>query len=131
MSPEEHPYLIAESIPHLVWVSGPDGATQYVNRRWREYTGLSPEEAMGWGWQSVIHPDDVPGAVDLWRRALRAGGPYAAEFRLRGADGTYRWHIDRALPLRDGRGDITHWFGTCTDVEEQKRAEQALRASEA
>jgi PAS domain S-box-containing protein len=130
MPPEEQPYLIAESIPHLVWVAGPDGATQYVNRRWQQYTGLSPGQAMGWDWQSAIHPDDVPRALDLWRRALRTGEPYAAEFRLRGADGAYRWHIDRALPMRDGRGHITQWFGTCTDIEEQKRAEDALRASE-
>jgi PAS domain S-box-containing protein len=130
MPPEEQPYLITESIPHLVWVAGPDGATQYINRRWQQYTGLSPGEAMGWDWQSAIHPDDVPQALELWRRALRTGETYAAEFRLRGADGVYRWHIDRALPLRDGRGNITHWFGTCTDIEDQKRAEDALRASE-
>jgi PAS domain S-box-containing protein len=131
MPPEEQPYLIAESIPHLVWVAGPDGATQYINRRWQEYTGLTTGQAMGLDWQSAIHPDDVPRTLDLWRRAVGTGEPYAAEFRLRRADGQYRWHADRALPLRDPQGHITHWFGTCTDIEEQKRAGDAQRASEA
>jgi PAS domain S-box-containing protein len=130
MPSDEQPYLIAESIPHLVWVAGPDGGTQYINRRWQEYTGLSLGQAMGFDWQCAIHPDDVPPTLALWRRAVGAGEPYAAEFRLRRADGQYRWHADRALPLRDARGRITHWFGTCTDIEEQKRAEDALRASE-
>jgi PAS domain S-box-containing protein len=131
MQPSSDPaYLIAESIPHLVWVSDPDGATQYINRRWQAYTGVSVEAAMGWDWQRAIHPGDVPAALTLWRDAVRTGQPYEAEFRLRRADGEYRWHIDRALPLRDAQGHITHWFGTCTDVEDQKRAEGALRQSE-
>jgi PAS domain S-box-containing protein len=121
----ELPYLIAESFPHMVWVAGPDGATQYVNRRWQQYTGRSPGRLMGWDWQTAVHPDDVPRALGLWLRTLRSGEPYAAEFRLRGADGDYRWHLDRALALRDGRGHITHWFGICTDIEDHKRAEQA------
>jgi PAS domain S-box-containing protein len=131
MPSEDQAYLIAECIPHLVWVADPGGATQYVNRRWQQYTGLSPGKAMGWDWQSAIHSDDLPHALEQWRRAVRTGEPYSVEFRLRGADGVYRWHIDRALPLRDGRGTITHWFGTFTDIEDQKRAEDALRASEA
>jgi two-component system, cell cycle sensor histidine kinase and response regulator CckA len=126
----EQPYLIAESIPHLVWVAGPNGATQYVNQRWQQYTGLAFGQAMGWDWQSAICPDDLPQTLDLWHNALRTGAPYAAEFRLRRADGEYRWHIDRALPLRDADGHITHWFGTCTDIENQKRAEATVQASE-
>ncbi len=122
---DQERYLIAESIPHLVWVAGPDGAAQYINRRWQAYTGVSVEQAMGWGWQHAIHPEDLPRALDLWRDSLRTGQPYEAEFRLRSIDGEYRWHIDRALPLRDAQGRVTHWFGTCTDIEDQKRAEQA------
>jgi PAS domain S-box-containing protein len=123
---DQERHLIAESIPHLVWVAGPDGATQYINRRWQAYTGVSVEQAMGWDWQYAIHPEDLPQALHLWRDALRTGQPYEAEFRLRRADGEYRWHIDRALPLRDTQGQITHWFGTCTDTEDQKRAEDQL-----
>jgi PAS domain S-box-containing protein len=131
MPPSDPAYLIAESIPHLVWVADPKGATQYINRRWQAYTGVSVEQAMGWDWQTAIHPDDVPRTLVLWRECVRTGQPYEAEFRLRRADGEYRWHIDRALPLRDAQGHIIHWFGTCTEVEDQKRAEEALRASEA
>jgi PAS domain S-box-containing protein len=127
---EEQPYLIADSLPHLVWIAGPDGATQYINRRWQEYTGLPHGQAMGWDWQSAIHPDDVPTTLARWRQAVRGGEPYAAEFRLRDARGEYRWHLDRAVPLRDRQGRIAQWFGTCTDIEDQKRAEAALRASE-
>jgi PAS domain S-box-containing protein len=126
MLSQEQAYLIAETIPHLVWVSGPDGATQYINRRWQAYTGVSVEQAMGWQWQHAIHPDDMPRTLALWRESLRTGQPYEAEFRLRRADGKYRWHIDRALPLRDAQGCITHWFGTCTDIEGPKRAEEDL-----
>jgi PAS domain S-box-containing protein len=126
MLSQEQAYLIAETIPHLVWVAGPDGATQYINRRWQAYTGVSVEQAMGWEWQYVIHPDDVPRTLALWRESLRTGQPYEAEFRLRRADGEYRWHIDRGLPLRDAQGRVTHWFGTCTDIEDQKRAEGDL-----
>ncbi len=117
---------LAESVPQLVWVSGPDGTAQYFNRRWREYTGLEPREALGRGWQRAVHPDDRPEALARWGDARQSGTAYEAEYRLRRADGEYRWHVARALPVRDESGAVTRWFGTCTDIDDHRRAEAAL-----
>jgi PAS domain S-box-containing protein len=119
------PYLFAESIPHMVWVAGSDGDTHYFNRRCVEYTGLS-RQLLGQGWRHVVHPDDLPRTLERWGHALRSGLPYEVEYRLRRADGAYRWHIGRAEPKRDKRGEVVGWVGTCTDIEEQKRAEEGL-----
>jgi PAS domain S-box-containing protein len=121
---------VVESIPHLVWVAAPDGHLVYLNRRCQEYLGRSIGDLLGWEWTSAVHPDDLARAAESWGRALRTGDEFHAEYRLRRHDGEYRWHVGRALPVHGG-GAILRWVGTCTDVDEQKRAEETLRASEA
>src|SRR5689334_12885721 len=105
-APAEQYRLMVESIPHLVWVARPDGATEYWNGRYREYTGASLPEVLGSGWQRVIHPDDLPPTLRAWNHSLRTGEPCYIEQRIRRADGAYRWHGTRAVPLRDERGRI-------------------------
>lgn len=116
--------FLAEAIPVQIWTATPDGALDYVTQRVADYFGLSTEQVLGEGWQNVIHPDDLSSAVERWTNSLKTGEPYEVEFRLRGADGTYRWHIARALPQLDEVGKVVHWFGTNTDIEEQKRLQR-------
>ena len=118
---------LAEALPHMVWTAEPDGATDYFNARTTEYTGLTPEQLRGWDWRSTIHPEDLPRCLELWTRSIATGEPYEIEFRVRRADGAFRWHLARALALRDDSGRITKWFGSCIDIDDQKRAEEALR----
>jgi PAS domain S-box-containing protein len=118
------PYLIVESIPHLVWVAGPDGTLRYVNRRWQRYTGLSLEQARAGRADDIIHPADLPSLAGKWQTAQEAGED-EVECRLRRADGAYLCHSVRALPLHDEYGNITNWVGTCTDIEDHRLAEQA------
>jgi PAS domain S-box-containing protein len=118
--------LIAEAIPQMVWSTRPDGWVEYVNRRWIDYSGLTPEQSRGQEWQATLHPDDRLRVLNCWAQAIRMGTGYETECRLRrAADGAYRWHLARAMPLRD-EGRITRWFGTCTDIDDQKRAEEAM-----
>jgi PAS domain S-box-containing protein len=124
----EHYRLIAETIPHLVWGGRADGELDFFNRRCLEFTGLSFEQLQGSAWKSVIHPDDLQRCVQTWTHALRTGEPYDIEYRLRRHDGRYLWHVGSARPLRNSRGTIVRWFGTCTDIDEPTRA---LRESEA
>jgi PAS domain S-box-containing protein len=123
--------LVVNAIPAHIWRAAPDGAIQFVNQQWMDYTGLSQEQSQGWGWAStnVIHPDDLPGFLDTWRRVLAAGQPDEAEARVRRLDGEYRWYLIRAVPVRNEAGDLICWYGTNTDIEDRKRAE-ALLASE-
>jgi PAS domain S-box-containing protein len=119
--------LVIDTIPTLAWRTRPDGYAEFFNRRWQEYTGLSLEQAQGWGWTFAIHPDDVAGLRDAWRAILGAGRPGEGEARMRGGDGAYRWFLFRAEPLRDERGKIVKWYGTYTDIEDRKRGEAVLR----
>ncbi len=127
---EERYRFIAELIPQIVWTARADGWIDYDNPRWYEFTGLDPEKGVGWGWESVIHPDDLAEVDRRWKEAIRSGVGYTIEYRLRRFDGVYIWHLDRAIPIRDSKGNVKRWFGTCTDVEYQKRIESALRESE-
>jgi PAS domain S-box-containing protein len=123
--------LLAESAPQMVWMTRPGGSAEYFNSRWREYTGQPPEESLGWGWEQVVHPDDRPEALEAWNRSLTTGTPFEVQYRLRRADGEYRWHIARALPLQDEGGEVVRWVGTCTDLHDQKTAQADLsRANE-
>ncbi|HEX8890977.1 MAG TPA: response regulator, partial [Pyrinomonadaceae bacterium] len=125
---EEHYHYLADAMPQIVWTARPDGYLDYYNRRWFEYTGLTMEQTEGWGWQPVLHPDDVEHCLRRWARAVETGEAYEIEYRFRRAqDGTYRWHLGRAVPMRDESGRIVKWFGTCTDIDDHKRAEEALR----
>ena len=122
--------LLTEVMPQIVWTARPDGFLDYYNRKWIEYTGMSVEETQGWGWQPVLHPDDVQPCLDAWAHSVQSGEDYEIEYRFkRAADGAYRWHLGRALPLRDEAGNITKWFGTGTDIDDQKRAQQELQRS--
>ncbi len=119
---EESYRFLADTIPQLVWTTLPDGYHEYYNRRWYEYTGLSYEQTRGSGWNDVLHPDDKDRAWERWRHCLATGEPYSIEYRFKGSDGRYRWFLGQALPFRDDDGQILRWFGTCTDIHDQKRA---------
>jgi len=121
---------IVDTIPTLVWCGLPDGSMELFNQRWRDYTGLSPEEAHGWGWRDTIHPDDLEKLVEEWFKFVASGEPGAAEARIRRFDGEYRWFLFRAEPLRDEHGNVVNWCGTYTDIEDWKRAEEKLRQDE-
>jgi PAS domain S-box-containing protein len=118
---------IADSLPQLVWTSRPDGYLDYYNKRWYEYTGF--EESYGHSsWIPLLHPDDVEGCLDTWHEAIRTGGPYQIQYRFKDRkSGTYRWFLGKASPLRDEDGTILKWFGTCTDIHDQKLAEESLQ----
>ena len=113
--------LIAESIPHIVWMADPDGSTEYFNRRGCEYTGFPAGATYGWDWLSLVHPDDAERAQRRWVDATRTESLFELECRIRRADGNFRWHSVRSLPLRDGDGQIVKWIGTAIDIDDQKR----------
>ena len=113
--------FLAEAIPVQIWTARPDGALDYVTQRVADYFGMTTERVLGEGWQGVIHPDDLPEVVARWTHSLTTGTPYQVEFRLRRADGVYRWYLGRALPQLDEQGKVVEWFGTNTDIEEQKQ----------
>ncbi|MBY9063139.1 PAS domain-containing protein [Sphingomonas yunnanensis] len=113
---------LADTMPQMVWSTLPDGYHDYYNARWYEFTGMPEGSTDGEEWNGVFHPDDQARAWAVWRRSLETGEAYQIEYRLRHVDGTYRWVLGRALPIRDRRGAITRWFGTCTDIHEQKLA---------
>jgi PAS domain S-box-containing protein len=123
---EQRLRVIIDTIPTIIWHKSPDGSADFLNKRFREYTGLSTEDGMGWGWMKAFHPDDR--VTKEWRAALAAGKPFEKEVRLRGADGEYRWFLLRALPLRDEEGNIAEWYGLSIDIEERKRTEKETRA---
>ncbi len=115
-------------IPALAWSCRPDGTTEFLNRRWLDYTGLSLEEALGWGWKVAIHPEDLGKLMATWLGLLASGEPGEEEARLRRFDGEYRWFLFRAVPIRDDQGVVVRWYGTNTEIEDRKRAESLLSA---
>ena len=117
---------MADAVPEIVWTANPDGSTDFLNRKWLDYSGLTLEQTSGSGWTVAMHPDDLNGCLAKWEKAQRAGDSYRGEFRLRGKDGIFRWFLVRADPVRDAEGAILKWFGTCTDIEDQKRNQQIL-----
>ena len=118
---------VIESIPAIAWTARPDGENEYTNRWWGHYTGLSVTETIGPGWEFAVHPEDMDRHVGRWQEAVRDAGPYESEARYRRADGSYRWFLVRGVPLLDEAGAIVRWYGVNTDIEDRKRAEQALR----
>ena len=122
---------LIDTIPATVWIALPDGSNAYVNRRFIEYSGISAEQAAGSGWKAVTHPDDLQQHVGKWMESVATGKPHENEVRFRRSDGQYRWHLNRGVPLRDEDGKIIKWYGVLTDIEDRKRAEDALRRSEA
>ena len=122
---------LAESMPQIVWATTADGWNIYFNQQWVDYTGLTLEESYGEGWITPFHPDDRQRAWDAWQRATQHRDTYSLECRLRRADGVYQWWLIRGVPLLGANGEIRKWFGTCTDIEQIKVAEQRLKESEA
>jgi PAS domain S-box-containing protein len=121
-SEERYRYLV-ESIPQLVWTANPKGVLIDVNQRWTDYTGVTLAQVHLDGWQSIVHPDDLPAITERWRLASAAGGHYQAEGRMRRADGIYRWHLHQAIPLKDESGQIVKWFGSATDIHDRVELE--------
>lgn len=121
---------VIDTIPTLVWCDLPDGPNEFLNKRWHEYTGLSPEESHGWGWQAAFHPEDLSPLMEKWRELLNSGEPGEIEARLRRHDGVYRWFLIRVEPFRDESGKLVRWYGTSTDIEDRKQAEEKLRQDE-
>jgi len=122
---------VIETIPSMAWSAAPDGSADFFNQRWLEYAGLTANQAQAWGWTVAVHPDDLNALVDYWRKIMVSGQSGEIEARLRRFDGVYRWFLFRATPSLDEKGKVVKWYGTNTDIEERKRAEQALRRSEA
>lgn len=118
--------VLLEAIPEMVWTANAEGRVLYANNRWLEYTGLTLENAVRLGWDRAVHPDDQERSWSAHQQAVESGSAVEIEHRLRRAlDGSYRWHLVRAVPMRNAGGETT-WFGTCTDIEDQKQAEQEL-----
>jgi formate hydrogenlyase transcriptional activator len=117
---------IIDAIPQQIWCGRPDGSIDFANERWRSYMGLTLEEIQDDGWQKMLHPDDREKVVKAWHESVAHGTPYEQEERHRGADGQYRWFLSRGVPLRDAQGRIVRWYGTNTDIEDRKRAEDRL-----
>jgi PAS domain S-box-containing protein len=120
---------LLDALPHLTWIADSDGAVIHYNGRFRSYSGIAPTSERTWTWSPVVHPDDAERTSRLWTAAVSKGEPYECEHRVRMADGTFRWHVSRALEFCTA-GGRTLWFGTATDVQGQKMVEEALRASE-
>ncbi len=117
---------LVESMPHLVWMAGPDGLTDYLNQRSADHFGLSLETVYGWGWLDILHPDDRQLARAAWDVAVRTGTTYRVEYRARGTDGGYRWYLSQAVPIRNRSGAVEKWVGTWTDIDDLKRAKESL-----
>lgn len=126
---------LASAMPLIVFTAQRDGALDYYNQQWFDYTGMTLEQTQGWGWQRVVHPEDLQKCLDGWREAVLTGQSFETEHRFQRYDGVYRWHLARAIPIRDEQGEIVSWVGTCTDIDDRKRQEEvehflALASSE-
>jgi formate hydrogenlyase transcriptional activator len=121
---------VINTVPGLLWSARPDGWIDFISQRWLDYTGMTLEQALGWGWQPAFHPDDLEHVLRKWRAALAEGKPFEAETRLRRFDGEYRWYIGRAFPLLDVSGQILGWYGGNFDIHDRKLAEERIREQE-
>ena len=115
---------ILEAVPHIVWTTRPDGATTYLNERGTQLLGITTDQLHGWSWLQLLHPDDAEQARQCWQSAVDAGTEYVNEYRLRQADGTYRWYLAQAVPLRRADGGTSGWVGTWTDIDDRRRSEE-------
>jgi PAS domain S-box-containing protein len=125
---EQRARSLADAMPLVVWTARPDGAIDYFNQRWFEYSELAEARSLAWGWAAVLHPDDAQPVLDRWKESLRTGTRFEIEYRWKRArDGAYRWYLGRSVPVRDPAGQIAYWVGTGTDINDQKQAEVSLR----
>jgi len=121
--------FLADSVPLIIWTARPDGGVNYFNKAWFDYTGLALGQTMGWGWDAVLHPDDFQRTIDRWNHSFTTGENYEIEYRFKGAvDGSYRWFLGRGAARRNEAGEILQWVGTCTDIDDQKRAHSKLES---
>ena len=127
---ERHFHELADSMPQLVWMAEPGGRVTYYNRQWNRQLGLAEDEVPGETWSALVDPEDRERFESAWRRSLETGAECEVECRLRAADGSYRWFLARAVPVRDTQGGVARWFGTCTDVHDSKQAEERLRQAQ-
>ena len=127
---EERLRTLADAMRQLAWIASADGATNWYNKRWYEYTGATPQELDGWQWQRYHDPEVLPRVMEKWKASIATGEPFEMIYPLRGKDGTYRAFLTRVEPQKDAQGNPTQWFGTSTDIDEVKRAEEALRESQ-
>jgi PAS domain S-box-containing protein len=127
---ESQARTLLDAIPQQIWSGPPDGTIDYCNERWRFDTGLGLEDVRDEGWLSIIHPDDRDLVLKAWHNSVANGTPYEQEERHKRADGTYRWFLSRGVPLRNPEGRVVRWYGTNTDIQDRKQAEEALRSSE-
>lgn len=118
---------LADTMPQMVWSTKPDGSADYVNARWHEFTGAHSGMTDRDLWTPLIHPQDRERVSESWRQSVAAGEPYEVEYRLRRHDGAYRWVLGRAQPLRNQQGQVVRWFGTCTDIDDSRRAQELMR----
>src|SRR5207247_8950885 len=121
---------ILDVIPAIAWCKLPDGSNEFVNQRWQDYTGIPADEARGQGWQAAVHPEDLPKLSEKWAEIVGSGKSGEFEGRLRRHDGAFRWVLARFEPVRDDTGQIVRWYGTSTDIDALKQAEEKLREDE-
>ena len=120
---------LTDAVPQVIWSNDAQGKANYFNQRWYDYSGLTYEQSFGVGWEAIVHPDDAPTSLDKWHEALSAGKTFDTEYRLRNAAGQYCWFVGRNVPLKDDSGKITGWFGSATDINDLKDAEEAVRTT--
>lgn len=124
---EKHFQLLADFVPQLMWLANPDGWIYWYNKRCFEYSGTTPEEIEGWGWRNVLDPEALPAVMEGWTRSIATGEPFEMVFPIRAADGSFHPFLSRVQPLKDAQGRVLRWFGTNTDISEQKHAEERLQ----
>ncbi len=127
---EEHLSAVIEAIPQVVWTANTNGEVDFASRRWYDYTGRTPEETLGTAWTSAVHPEDLAQTAAKWEAALATNEPTEIEYRLRAADGRFRWQLIRGVPLKDTSGKVLKWFGTVTDIHDRKEAERELQEND-
>ncbi len=123
---EEQFHAFANSLPELCWMAHADGHIFWYNQRWFEYTGTTPVQMEGWGWQSVHDPQILPSVLEHWKSSIETGTPFEMQFPLRGADGVFRWFLTRIRPVRDDHGKVIRWYGTNTNIDQQRIILQSL-----
>jgi PAS domain S-box-containing protein len=121
---------LADAMPQLVWIAKPNGEVVYYNNRVSDFSGAYKDESGKWSWDGLLHPDDKIPTEQAWTEAIRTGGIYEKEHRVKMKDGSYCWHLSRAFPQKDQHGNILRWMGTATDIDEQKQVEQKIKEAE-